>query len=79
MSKLTASLALAVVLLASWPAPAGADRANDVWSSYLDYAYVYSSADAAQLEARLAEYGREAGVSLEDFITELRNDGLLAG
>lgn len=71
MKTIPSSLALIGASIALLANPAAADRANDVWSSYLDYAYVYSSADAEQLEARLAEYGREAGVSLADFITEV--------
>ncbi len=38
------------------------------WSGYLDYAYVYSSADADALRARLDEYGAEAGIRLEDHV-----------
>jgi len=57
LSMLCAGLAFA--------APA---KAEDLWASYLDFAYVYSSADAASLRARLNEYGREAGMPLEKYI-----------
>lgn len=45
---------------------AAADR--DLWTDYLDYAYVYCSAEPAPLRDRLAEYGREAGVTLQRYI-----------
>jgi hypothetical protein len=50
---------------------AGANTSSSpVWSSYLDYAYVFSSADAKALEQRLAQYGREAGIPLRKYIEE---------
>jgi len=59
------------LLAAVLPAlPARAQNGADVWASYLDWAYVYSSADSEALSKRLAEYGREAGMSLESFIAE---------
>jgi hypothetical protein len=58
---------LCAVLLAL-PAEAGTE--SPVWSGYLDYAYVYSSADATTLKARLKEYGDEAGISLERYIDD---------
>jgi hypothetical protein len=52
-------------------APArGTEAGEDAWAGYLDYAYVYSSADSEALRARLAEYGQEAGLPLERYITE---------
>jgi len=54
-----------LALLAASPA-----AAEDAWEGYLDYAYVYSSAEPGALAERLREYGREAGVDLERFITE---------
>jgi hypothetical protein len=50
--------------------PAAASSASPVWSSYLDYAYVYSSADAEPLRARLEQYAAEAGLSLPRYIGE---------
>ncbi len=50
---------------------AGAGRASGapgVWDGYLDYAYVYSSAEPDALARRLDEYGREAGQSLPQLI-----------
>jgi len=43
---------------------------SNPWDGYLDFAYVYSSADANSLKARLAQYGKEAGVPLDRYITE---------
>jgi len=59
--------ALTVVGLAGLNA-SEARSAEDLWPAYLDYAYVYSSADAASLRARLAEYGTEAGLPLGDYV-----------
>jgi len=49
------------------PLTAWAER-PEVWEGYLDYAYVYSSADAENLAARLDEYGGDAGSSLDAYI-----------
>jgi hypothetical protein len=43
---------------------------SQVWSGYLDYAYVYSSADSKSLEDRLKGYGNEAGISLDRYVTD---------
>ncbi len=64
---LTLLLPLALALGAV-PSAASASAADDAWSAYLDYAYVYSSADAKALRARLDQYGQEAGVSLEAYL-----------
>jgi hypothetical protein len=62
-------------------APAMAEAAGidtELWDGYLDYAYVYASADADALRARLDQYGGEAGMSLDDYVAlhqaELRGD-----
>jgi hypothetical protein len=71
-----ASLALAGAARPNEPsaaAPRGAGKATSAsptWSSYLDYAYVYTSADPAALKTRLAQYGTEAGVPLRRYIEE---------
>lgn len=54
---------LPALLLALWAAPALAED----WSAYLDYAYIYVSAEPDALRARLAQYGRDAGIRLEDY------------
>jgi hypothetical protein len=61
-------------MLAAAPS-ARADGAAETWASYLDYAYVYSSADPEALAARLADYGRTAGSSLSDYIAEHYGNG----
>jgi hypothetical protein len=60
-------LVFALALLAR-TAQAGSE--SQVWSGYLDYAYVYSSADAKSLAERLKGYGNEAGISLERYTTD---------
>ncbi len=50
--------------------PASAGTESTVWSGYLDYAYVYSSADSKALSERLAGYGKEAGISLDRYVAE---------
>ncbi len=49
---------------------AAASTESPVWSGYLDYAYIYSSADAAALRERLDGYAREAGVPLDRYTAE---------
>ncbi len=44
--------------------------ASSTWNDYLDYAYVYVSAEPEALQKRLDEYAREAGLGLGDFIDE---------
>ena len=50
--------------------PAIAWTGSEVWEGYLDYAYVYSSADAETLALRLEAYGEDAGSTLDEFIIE---------
>lgn len=64
-----ALFALAILCLPAGGALA-TDDAEDPWAAYLDYAFVYSSADPAALRARLAEYARQSGISLEEYITD---------
>jgi len=54
------------LLVAAASLPAVAEES--AWSGYLDYAYVYSSAEPEALGARLREYGAEAGIRLEDHV-----------
>ena len=48
---------------------APAEVENDAWAGYLDFAYVYSSAEPTALAARLKDYGRETHMSLDDYVT----------
>jgi hypothetical protein len=67
MKIISAGLAVALALVA-WTSA----RANehDTWAAYLDYAYVYSSADRDALASRLDQYGAEAGQSLDQYIIQ---------
>lgn len=44
------------------------------WDDYLDLAYIYSSADAQSLSARLATYEREVGLPLEAWVERTEED-----
>lgn len=63
--------ALAVALLCAAPAAA------EDWPAYLDYAYVYVSAEPDALRARLAQYGQDAGIRLEDYTRKQFGPGAL--
>lgn len=63
---------LAFALLLGVASPAAAqDAAIDTsqWDAYIDYAYVYVSADADTLVARIGEYARDAGMTLDEYAT----------
>ena len=61
--------ALAALSLLLWIAASPSRAAeSEKWSGYLDYAYVYCSAEPDALRKRLAEYGSEAGIKLEDYV-----------
>jgi hypothetical protein len=63
MRRLGAGLLLSLVVGAG-----SARGASDVWAGYLDYAYVYSSAEPDALKRRLEEYGGEAGETLQELL-----------
>lgn len=44
------------------------------WDDYLDFAYIYSSADAESLSARLATYQREVGLPLDAWVKRTVED-----
>jgi hypothetical protein len=71
-----ASLAWLALLVLGMASMASAE--DDAWAGYLDYAYVYSSADAEGLRSRLADYGREANIRLEDYVVK-HDAGLTRG
>ncbi len=48
-----------------------------VWDGYLDYAYVYSSADAKTLAARLEQYANEAQMTLPEYVSVQTQAGRL--
>jgi hypothetical protein len=49
-------------------ASAGSDA--DPWAGYLDYAYIYASAEPEPLGARLEEYARDAGIPLAQVLAQ---------
>jgi hypothetical protein len=59
-----------LALLLTTVGPAQAEEDVDPWAGYLDYAYVYSSAEPEALSARLADYARQTGQSLEQYIAD---------
>ncbi|MGH0038322.1 MAG: hypothetical protein ACQGVK_25090 [Myxococcota bacterium] len=63
-------LAGLATLVAFAAPPAWAEAEADPWAGYLDYAYVYSSAESSALSKRLADYARQTGVSLEQYIAD---------
>lgn len=64
-------LSLALACCVAGPA------ASEDWPAYLDYAYVYSSADSESLRSRLKEYSQTAGIKLEDFAAKNFGEGAL--
>ncbi len=51
-------------------AAAASSAESSVWSPYLDFAYIYASADAKALSERLGAYGKEAGLPLERYLRD---------
>jgi hypothetical protein len=71
MNRITFSCtALVLGLLLALAANAGPDGSEDPWAGYLDYAYIYSSASPSELDTRLDQYAREAGVTLDAYMAE---------
>jgi hypothetical protein len=67
---MTIAARAALVLSLAASGVAAASTESPVWSGYLDYAYIYSSADAAALRERLDGYADEAGIPLERYVAE---------
>jgi hypothetical protein len=70
---------LAVMLAVGWLlaaslAPASQGTGTASWEDYLDYAYVFSSADARSLSARLDGYAQEIGLPLDAWIKRTLED-----
>ncbi len=51
----------------------------EAWGDYLDFAYVYTSADPEPLQKRLSEYTEATGISLDEYIENFLRDPLLPG
>ncbi|MCP5044704.1 MAG: hypothetical protein GY944_27055, partial [bacterium] len=49
----------------------------EAWGDYLDFAYVYTSADPEPLQKRLSEYTEATGISLDEYIENFLRDPLL--
>lgn len=70
-----ARLALGFVLVLAAGTLGGATTTRAAtWDDYLDYAYIYSSADAQSLAARIAGYEREIGLSLDAYVKRSLED-----
>ena len=65
--------ALALALVAGAFGDATTARAAS-WDDYLDYAYIFSSADAQSLSARIAGYEREIGLPLDAYVKRSLED-----
>jgi hypothetical protein len=61
---------LAALLLVVTGSTSAEGSASDTWAGYIDFAYVYSSAESEALRKRLEEYGREAGLPFDRYLTE---------
>ncbi len=66
-------LAVLFAVLVCWTGPGTGASAQELvdtsrWEAYLDYAYVYVSADTATLRERLDQYGQEAQMTLAEYI-----------
>lgn len=68
----TLGLAFATLLLAAGAAKASAGEST--WDDYLDFAYVFSSSDAKQLQERLDGYAAEIGLSLDAYVKRTIED-----
>ncbi len=74
----TAARVAVAAALSLWLAlPAAASSAEpEAWGDYLDYAYVYTSADPEPLAARLDEYTEDTGITLDTYIENFLSDPL---
>jgi hypothetical protein len=74
--KQTANLIISAFFLVATLTAGMASAAADPerWGDYLDFAYVFSSADPESLQERLAQYGQEAGISLDSYIVDFLDD-----
>jgi hypothetical protein len=68
--------ALIGALLIAGPALAQAPDTS-IWDGYLDFAYVYSSADTQTLSTRIDQYSNEAGMTLSEYVSVQTQAGRL--
>ena len=66
-------LGVAFLLAAQWSGGISPARAAS-WDDYLDFAYIFSSADAASLSTRLKGYEREVGLPLDAYVKRTLED-----
>jgi len=82
LALVSLSLVLAVAPLAASAAPgspgspgaSGAATATAAWEDYLDFAYVFSSADSEALANRLTGYAKETGLPLDAWVKRTLED-----
>ena len=74
----TMHLALAVALVSASTTAMAQAPDTSVWDGYLDYAYVYSSADSRTLGARIEQYANEAGMTLPEYVSVQTQAGRLS-
>lgn len=65
-----------VVVVAAVGTASAATTDPERWGDYLDYAYVYSSAEPKLLEQRLVEYSQDAGIDLDSYVENFLGDPL---
>jgi len=71
-ANFVAAFGLALLAALTTAQPSAAE--SSLWDDYLDFAYVYSSADEASLAARVEQYGKEAQMPLADYIRRSKED-----
>lgn len=74
--RVVAACACAALALGLTSGPAGAAGQPEAWGDYLDYAYVYTSADPEPLAERIAEYTKETGITLDEYVANFLSDPL---
>lgn len=67
-------LAFSLVFVLMGAGTASANSAHASWDDYLDFAYVFSSADASQLATRLDGYAAEIGLPLDAYVKRTLED-----
>ncbi len=78
LTRWTRTCAFAIALLCAAAPALAAGPDTSIWDGYLDYAYVYSSADANTLSARIEQYANEAGMTLPEYISVQTQAGRLS-
>jgi hypothetical protein len=74
MNRILQATCVALLLTLIGASGAQANVGQPVWDDYLDFAYVFSSADADQLGARLGGYANEVGLPLDAYVKRTIED-----